>query len=68
MVLEEVGLVVKVAVEGGRLGEAVMTGRSESNKFVKSCSVNPSVTIPNKGESHLFWLLGVSNLKIKSSS
>lgn len=68
MELEEVGLVVRVAVEGGRLGEDVMTGRSESNKFVNSWSVDPSVTIPNNGESHLFWLLGVSNLKIKSSS
>lgn len=68
MELELVGLVVRVAVEGGRLGLEVMTGRREEKKVDSSWSEAPSGTIPKSGESHLFWLLGVSNLKIKSSN
>ena len=68
MELEEVGLLVNVEVDGGRFGEDVMMGRRESNNCDNSWSVDPSVIIPKRGESHLFWLLGVSNLKIKSSN
>ena len=64
----EEGFVVKVAVDGGRFGVAVRIGRIELNISLGSSLLDSSVIIPNKGESHLFWLLGVSNLKIKSSN
>ena len=63
-----IGLVVRVEVEGGRFGVEFKTFKMESNKLDNSCDEAPSVTIPYKGESHLFWLLGTSNLKIKSSN